>query len=190
MPRRQDEPVGGWSLPGLGAQDPDPAFSDQLRLFGQFVGDWDIDWRWIDPDGTEHRRTGRLHWRWILGGRAVQDIWSAVEGNPPRETPVGTTIRFPNADGETWTSLWIAPDRHLLRRFLARGVGDEIVLATTKEDGNPEHWIFSEITPSSFRWRAEDSSDGGKTWRLTEEMRIRRSDSATKIPHATSDGET
>ncbi|HYM39567.1 MAG TPA: hypothetical protein VEY12_05415 [Thermoplasmata archaeon] len=51
------------------------------------------------------------------------------------------------------------------------------MLATTKDDGNPEHWIFSEITGTSFRWRAEESFDGGRTWKLTEEMRIRRSPS-------------
>lgn len=164
-----------WGLPGLGADGPDPRFKGRLRLFGQFVGDWDIDWRRIEADGSWHRKNGRLYVRWILGGRAVQDVWSALEGEPPREVPAGTTIRFPNANGKTWTSLWIAPDRNLLRRFVARQVGDEIVLATTKDDGNREHWIFSEITPSSFCWRAEDSR-GGKTWTLTEEMRIRRSE--------------
>jgi len=147
---------------------------DKLNLFGQFVGDWDIDWRWLEPDGSEHRRAGRVHFRWVLGGRAVQDIWSTLDGDPPRETPIGTTIRFPNAGADTWTSVWIAPDRSLLRRFVARKVGEEIVLATTKDDGNPEHWIFSEITGQSFRWRAEDSPDGGRTWKLTEEMRMRR----------------
>lgn len=175
MAPRENPAPDEWRLPGLGADGPDPRFREKLGLFGQFVGDWDIDWRWIEADGSEHRKKGRLYVRWILDGRAVQDIWSSVEGEPPKETPAGTTIRFPNADGETWTSLWVAPDRNLLRRFVARRDGDEIVLATTKDDGNPEHWIFSEITPTTFRWRAEESSDGGQSWRLVEEMRIRRS---------------
>lgn len=174
MAALQAEKGTAWTLPGLGAHGPDPGFEDELSLFGQFVGDWDIDWRWIEADGSERRRKGRLYFRWILGGRGVQDIWSAIEGDPPRERPIGTTIRFPDSGGDTWTSVWIAPDRGLLRRFVARKVGDEIVLAITKDDGNPEHWIFSDITPTSFRWRAEDSRDGGETWRLTEEMRIRR----------------
>ncbi len=181
MPRRVEPTAPPWTLPGLGASGADPALRDQLVLFGQFVGDWEIDWRWIEPDGSERHGKGRLYFRWILGGHAVQDIWSAMEGDPPREMPIGTTIRFPNRGTDTWTSVWIAPDRSLLRRFVARKVGDEIVLATTKDDGNPEHWIFSEITASSFRWRAEDSGDGGQTWRLTEEMRIRR-----RLPSGTS----
>ncbi len=172
MPGR-DSPAT-WSLPGLGAEEPDPALRERMRLFGQFVGDWDIDWWWLDPDVTEHRSTGRLYFRWILGGRAVQDVWSRMDGNPPRETPAGPTIRFPDLGTNTWTSVWIAPARRLLRRFVARQVGDEIVLETMKDDGNPEHWIFSDITPTSFRWRSEESWDRGKSWRLTEEMHIRR----------------
>ena len=174
MPRHPSATMDAWRLPGLGAWAPDSALQDEMHLFGQFVGDWDIDWWWVDPDGTEHRSEGRLYFRWILGGRAVQDIWSRMEGDPPQERPAGTTIRFPNPGSDTWTSVWIAPARGLLRRFLARQEGEEIVLRTTKEDGNPEHWIFSDITATSFRWRAEDSHDRGKTWKRTEEMRIRR----------------
>jgi hypothetical protein len=174
MPRAKEAPANRWFLPGLGAPGPDASLKEKLNLFGQFVGDWDIDWRWVEPDGSERRRKGRLYFRWILNGRAVQDIWSAIEGDPPWERPIGTTIRFPNIGADTWTSVWIAPDRGLLRRFVARKMGEEIVLATTKDDGNPEHWIFSEITAESFRWRAEESFDGGRTWKLTEEMHIRR----------------
>jgi len=35
-------------------------------------------------------------------------------------------------------------------------------------------WIFSDIRAASFRWRSENSSDGGPTWQLTIEMRVRR----------------
>ncbi len=176
MARSNTAPQTSWLLPGLGATGPDPALADRLMLFGQFVGDWDIDRRWIEPDGSEHRNTGHVHFRWILGGDAVQDTWSAIEGDPPKETALGTTIRFYHREQNAWTSLWIAPKYGMLQRFSVQQVGGEIVLATTNAAGHPEHWIFSEITPTSFRWRAEESYDGGKTWKLTEEMRIRRSE--------------
>lgn len=176
MAHPKKDPGNAWMLPGLGATGPDPARRDKLMLFGQFVGDWDIDRRWIEPDGSEHRNTGRVHFRWILGGLAVQDTWSAIEGTPPTETPIGTTIRFYDPKVDAWTSLWIAPAHGIFQRFVARRVGDEIVLETRDDQGNPEHWIFSEIAPRSFRWRAEESRDDGKTWKITEEMRIRRSD--------------
>jgi hypothetical protein len=58
--------------------------------------------------------------------------------------------------------------------FVARQVGDEIVLSGKTDEGDPLRWIFSDISADSFRWRSEVSSDGGITWRLTVEMRMRR----------------
>jgi AraC-like DNA-binding protein len=36
------------------------------------------------------------------------------------------------------------------------------------------HWIFSEITDGSFRWRSVVTKDGGGTWQLREEMHVSR----------------
>ena len=49
--------------------------AEQLQLFGQFIGSWDIDWSGLDADGRRHTARGELHFGWVLGGRAVQDIW-------------------------------------------------------------------------------------------------------------------
>ena len=35
-------------------------------------------------------------------------------------------------------------------------------------------WVFSQITPKSFRWHSEETKDKGKTWKITEEMQIRK----------------
>ena len=58
--------------------------------------------------------------------------------------------------------------------FLARSVGDEIVLAGSFEEGIRTRWIFSEITPDSFSWRAVTSKDDGENWTLLQEMKARR----------------
>jgi hypothetical protein len=52
-------------------------------------------------------------------------------------------------------------------------VGDEIVLDAQRSD-KPMRWIYSEITADSFRWRNESSADGGRSWRIDQEMRVRR----------------
>lgn len=162
-------------IEGLAAEGPNPELKDKLMLFGQFVGDWDVvEARYPQPDGTEIQRRGEIHFGWILDGRAVQDVWMTHEENPPRVVPVGTTIRFYDPKIDAWHSIWIAPMHGLIQTFVARKIGDEIVLEGKTEEDYPEHWIFSEITPNSFRWRSVESYDNEKTWQLTEEMRVRR----------------
>jgi hypothetical protein len=73
-----------------------------------------------------------------------------------------------------WRSTWIGPRRCVVMPFLARGVGDEIVLEGSFEEGVRLRWIFSEITPDSFSWRAVDSNDDGASWTLHQEMTARR----------------
>lgn len=58
--------------------------------------------------------------------------------------------------------------------FIARQVGDEIVLEGHDPEGAPMRWTFSEITGESFRWRRVVSPDGGNSWRVQKEMRVRR----------------
>jgi len=148
-------------------------------LFGQFVGDWDIlEDRFYPPDATrslERNLTrGELHWRWILDGRAVQDVWMSIDEKTGKAIPEGTTIRFYDQKLDAWHSIWISPTQGVVKTFVARQVGTEIVLEGRTHEGDPVKWIFSEITPSSFQWRSEESRDSGKTWILKEKMQIRK----------------
>jgi len=144
-------------------------------LFGQFVGDWDIvRVQSPSPGDVAFKKGGEVHFGWILDGRAVQDVWMTFDEESNRATPVGTTIRVYDPSIDAWQSTWISAIHRSVQTFVARRVGEEIVLEGTTKEGRPEHWIFSEIKAGSFRWHSEESSDGGRTWVLTEEMRIRR----------------
>lgn len=166
-------------IKGLGADGPDPKMREKLMLFGQFVGDWDIvEARYPQSDGTEIMRKGEIHFGWILDGRAVQDVWMTYQENAPQVVPAGTTIRFYDPKIDAWHSIWIAPKDGVVQTFVARKVDDEIVLEGKTKEGYPEHWIFSDITPNSFRWRSVESHDNGKTWQLTEEMQVRRTNAS------------
>jgi hypothetical protein len=165
-----------WLIKGLGAHGPYPELKEKLMLFGQFVGDWDIiEARYPQPDGTEILRKGEIHFGWILDGRAIQDVWMIYEKNLRRVVPAGTTIRFYDHNIDAWYSTWISPGQGVVRTFMARKVDDEIVLEGKTKEGYPENWIFSQIKPTSFRWRSVETHDNGKTWQLTEEMKVHRS---------------
>jgi len=162
-------------IEGLHSEGSDPQLREKLMLFGQFVGDWDIvECRSLQPDGTWSVTRGELHWGWILGGRAVQDVWMTINEKTGKPIPEGTTVRFydPKIDG--WHSVWISSNQGAVKLFVAHQIGHEIVLEGKTVEGYPLRWVFSDITPNSFRWHSEESRDNGRTWTLKEEMRIRR----------------
>ncbi|HET6172540.1 MAG TPA: hypothetical protein VFD90_08045 [Gaiellales bacterium] len=152
--------------------------SEQLQLFGQFIGSWDTAWTGLDAAGRTQAARGELHFGWVLGGRAVQDIWIVPgRGEPGAGVPPlafhGSTIRFYDASIEAWRSTWIDPVNGRVRRFIGRPVDGEIVLLSDEDD--PQlRWRFTDIAPDAFTWRGEISRDGGATWAVDEEMRITR----------------
>jgi hypothetical protein len=159
-------------LHAAGAVEP---LAEKLRLFGQFVGEWDLEWRGTNADGQDLSVRGRLYFGWILGGRAVQDVWQVPLD--PADAPgmrgfYGTTVRFYDPAIEAWRSTWIDPLNGNVLRFIGRRVESGIVLNDI--DGAGERWSFHDIAPDSFRWTGETSRDGGKTWVQYEEMHARR----------------
>ena len=108
----------------------------------------------------------------------MQDIWivpgrgAPGEGRPPLGFH-GSTIRFYDPAIDAWRSTWIEPVNGRVRRFIGRRDDDGIVLLSDEDD--PQlRWRFTDITPDSFRWRAETSRDGGTTWKFDEEMHATR----------------
>ena len=163
-----------WTIKGLGANGPFPELKEKLMLFGQFVGDWETEARYPKVDGTETRARGEIHLGWILEGRALQDTFMMIDKRTGTAVPAGTTLRYYDKAIDAWYSVWFSPRQRVVQSFVARKEGDEIVLRGATREGYPERWIFSEISPDSFRWRAVESHDKEKTWLMTEEMRARR----------------
>ena len=124
---------------------------------------------------------GRGEWifGWVLEGRAVQDVWiipaRGRRGRPGLpEGEYGTTIRFYDPHADAWLVTWSGPINRARRTFVARAAGFDIVQDGQTEDGHPLRWTFSEIEPDAFSWQSVWSPDAGRTWRLREEMRVRR----------------
>jgi hypothetical protein len=160
------------TINGLHAAGPACGSKKNLALFGQFVGGWKLEARWFLSEGAWRNGKGELHFGWILDGRAIQDVWSSRKRG--RNIPAGTTLRYYDPKIDAWHCVWFSPQQGVVRTFVARQVGDEIVLEGLSADGRAERWIFSDITPTSFRWRAVEWIEEKKDWRLTEEMYAKR----------------
>jgi hypothetical protein len=162
------------AIDGLDAAGPNPALGDRLKLFGQFVGNWDVEVS-RSSNGVLQRDTGEWHFGWVLDGRAVQDVYivpARSSGQPVREW--GSSIRSFDPKTGTWYIAWVGPVQGTLQTFTARQQGDEIVHEGVTADGRPSRWIFRDIRPDSFRWQSLISSDHGTTWTLTQEIFARR----------------
>ena len=159
----------------LFADGPVPAFKDKLMLFGQFVGDWKIQTQLFDHKGNiTAKGNGYVHIGWILYGSAIQDVWEGAS-DPPKH--FGTTVRLYDPKIDAWQCTWITPSEEIVQSLVARKVGADIVMTSkTINGGYPERWIYSEITPNSWRWHSEESHDGGKTWILTQDTHAQRLD--------------
>ena len=158
-------------LEALGATAPYPPDADKLHLFGQFVGAWDFDLIDFATDGTRSAGRGEWIWGWILQGRAVQDVWILRTGS---RREYGVTLRFLDPAHDRWRVCWAGPGSGTFLTFVAHAIGDEIVLEGGSQAGRPMRWVFSEITPDSYRWRSIIADDGSEGWRLAIEMRVRR----------------
>jgi hypothetical protein len=163
----------------LVAPGPAAELAEKLLLYGQFVGEWDFDWTGYDGEGNETLTTrGEWAFTWVLRGRAVQDVWICPARDLydmpdcPPQREYGTTVRFYDPDADVWRVVWCGPGFGNLRTFVARQQGDEIVQEGATPSGEPLHWIFSDITPRTFRWRSQvlDANE----WRLRERMLVRR----------------
>ena len=173
---QQTEESIGAMIEAFGCSGPAPAHRSELMQFGRFVGSWDLDVIYYDEKGAVTRRTpGEWHFGWALEGRAMADVWCVPprserpsSGPPPGE--YGLSLRFYDPRISAWRSTWHGPVNGIVWPFIARQIGDEMVLERTDDKGDVVRWIFGEITNNSFHWRAESSRDGGAGWRREQDM--------------------
>ncbi len=165
-----------WLIKGLPASKADQKLATKLKLFGQFVGDWEIrDQRFPGSDRRrEVIRASEAHFNWILAGRAIQDVWGPVDSKSGKLIPAGTTIRYYDTKLNAWRSTWISPLQSEVRRFIGRKIKEKIVLQEENRGLRTERWIFSDITPDSFRWYAVRRRKQGGPWQTVEEMHLVR----------------
>lgn len=135
-------------IKGLQAVEPEPKLKEKLMLFGQFVGDWDIvEARYWEADGTEAKMKGEVHFGWILGGTAVQDVWMGRREGSEKMVVFGTTVRFYDEKIDAWRSTWLSPLKGLVQLFIGHEVNGEIVLDLQNTKGYPVDGFSPRLRP-------------------------------------------
>ena len=138
----------------------------ELALFGQFVGDWDMDIEFYDEDGeTIYRGLGRWSFGWVLDGHAIQDVFSYPTDSG---RGIGTTLRTYSRDRGEWQIIYVGAVSGAMAVLHGGRDGDDIVLRGTDKDGH-NRWTFSDIRADSFTWTGELSPDGA-TYRVNHRM--------------------
>lgn len=151
---------------------PSPSLGNQAKIFDRFVGTWDLDCVLYGSKGEVTRFNGQWIFGWALDGKIEQDV--ILQGS--ERVARGTTLRFFDARSGKWRIVWIAPRSGNVAMLKGGAVGDGIVLEGVDVDGSPFRWTFNNIRRDSFVWRGEISSDDGKSWRVEQEMRLKRRD--------------
>jgi hypothetical protein len=156
------------------ATDPHPSLGEHARVFDRFVGSWDCDYTNLAEDGSVRSRyPGRVTFGWILGGRAMQDVWSG--GPDPDRPSMGTSIRYVDVPSGEWIVTWLMPEAGVATTVKGGPVGDSsIELYGEDDDGSLRRWSFNDIRTDRFVWRGERSVDRGQTWRVEAEYHMTR----------------
>ncbi|HUK49462.1 MAG TPA: hypothetical protein VLV18_00380 [Terriglobales bacterium] len=168
-------------LEALHTDTPAPDRAEEMMLYGQFIGSWDLKVIDHNTDGSSRESTGEVHFDMVLEGRAIQDVW-IVPKREARQTSklptignrYGTTLRVYDPNIKAWHILWLNPITQTYNTMVGRKVKDEIVQEYRDEEGALCQWVFSETTPNSFHWIGRSSHDEGKTWLVETEFFAQR----------------
>jgi hypothetical protein len=157
-----------------------PGIPESADAYGWLIGSWDLEVRHYGEDVTGLGLRGEAHFSWALEGRAVQDVW-IMPRRPERSATLdqtrntyGTTLRVWDPAIQAWRVTWINPVSGRRDELVGRWSGNRVVQIGTNAAGRPIRWIFSEITPDSFRWTGEALEPDGETWKLEGEFRATR----------------
>ncbi|MEM6326847.1 MAG: hypothetical protein AAF791_06960 [Bacteroidota bacterium] len=163
-----------------------PDGPDAFDEFGAFVGVWRTE-SVVTVNGQTFRGwPGTWAWRHAIGGYGIRDLFHQDESDLPppavgfgRDSYLLTTRVFDPVIGR-WRVFWIGNangfnDSPSGGTYEAVRDGDRIVMTKPAEPGQPlSRVVFSEITPDSFTWRNETSTDDGATWSAPVRIEVRR----------------
>ena len=145
-----------------------PEIPEASDVYGWLVGSWTLEVRRYAGADTPGLR-GEVHAAWVLEGRAIQDTWiMPARGSRPGPNPTlnmyGTTLRSWDPAIGAWRIAWSNPARNHYEQQIGRWSGKDIVQLGVRPSGVATRWMFTEITPRSFRWLGDALAADGITW--------------------------
>src|SRR5579872_1045026 len=156
-----------------------PEIPEASDVYGWLIGSWELDVLHYGIDVSARHIKAEAHFARALEGRAVQDLW-IMPRRSDRTAEVdrtcnmyGTTLRVWDASLQAWRVTWINPITGTRNELTGRWSGKDIMQIGTDANGTPIRWIFTEITPNTFRWTGEALQPDG-TWKLEGEFRAKR----------------
>jgi hypothetical protein len=152
----------------LHAPGPAAEHAKELALYAFLVGRWQAEAILHPEVGATRTLPGEIHAGWVLGGRAIQDVW-ILPG-----IFHGTTLRVYDPGMDAWHIHWLDPVKQSYPSMIGRAHGADIVQEGTNQQGNAIRWRFTRITPGSFHWLGEVAPPGTRQWRLQLEFHARR----------------
>lgn len=167
-------------IDSLRATGPHPELQEQMKLFGQFVGVWEMDVSFYDRGQREiYRQKNEWRFSWILDGWMIQDVLVGPHLKDlsvlPGRRRIGTSLRLYDSKEKHWRVTFFAAASGMVIHLKGGESSNGIELRGIEDNGNMLRWRFSEIRPDSFLWTGHASDDQGQCWFLEQEMIAKRS---------------
>ena len=164
--------LGGPVLTSASAAPASVTLAPEIAFYDRLIGTWDVVYDLYDKDGKVRHLPGQVTYAWILGGQALQETWSDVDGKTIK--PYGTTISYLDTKHGRWNATWVYPEAAMTMLVSGNDVAGRMVLTGHDADGALQRWTTDAVRSGSFDGRYESSSDGGKTWRVLSINHMRR----------------
>lgn len=142
------------------------AQKEQLKKLDFFIGEWLLETKDIQPDGSFKKGTAKSSVSYILDGYAIQDDYRVLDEN--NEVVFrGTSIRSFNSKTGKFQIVWIMPGFTGLTDITAEFMGSRLVGNGKGYDENGpfiERFEYYNISKDRYAFKMDRSYDNGNNW--------------------------
>jgi hypothetical protein len=161
-----------------------------LQVHAQPDGQHDFDFEFgawkARLSRLEHPLSGSTHWLDYEGTSVVRKVWDGranlgeLDVHGPAGHIEGMTLRLYNGETRQWNITWANAsggtlDRSTMFGGFTGGRGEFFGQDSLNGRAIYVRFVFSNITPTSFRFEQAFSADGGKRWEVNWRAEFTRS---------------